>query len=108
VERSGYRQDAVLQNDAQFALDDLAYVRKTALEFIPKMVARDRASVSARLAFLGGDPVLEAIATHVKQVHSGARDDLAVGLSRCAHPKVAGIMSALGTTTAKRWLKARA
>ena len=108
VERSGYRQGEALQNDAQFATDDLPYVRKTALAFIPKMVARDRASVSARLAFLGGDAVLDAIATHVKQVHATARDDLAVGLSRCAHPKVATIMSALGTTTAKRWLKARA
>jgi hypothetical protein len=106
VERSGHRMGEVLHNDAMFAIDDLAYVRKTALAFIPTMVARDRASVSARLAFLGGDPVIDAIATHVKQVHSTARDDLAVGLSRCAHPKVPAIMTALGTTTAKRWLKA--
>lgn len=105
VERSGHRIGALVHNDAMFALDDLAYVRKTALASIPKMVARDRASVSARLAFLGGAPVIDAIATHVKQVHATARNDLAVGLSRCAHPKVPAIMTALGTTTAKRWLK---
>jgi hypothetical protein len=108
VERSGQRLGQVLQNDAMFAIDDLAYVRTSALAFIPKMVARDRASVSARLAFLGGDPVIDAIATHVGQVHSTARDDLALGLSRCAHPRVAGIMTALGTPAAKRWLKKKA
>ena len=51
--------------------------------------------------------MLAAIEQHVKQIHATGRDPLAIGLSRCAHLLVPKIMAGLGTTTAKRWLKAR-
>ena len=52
-----------------------------------------------------GDEVFEAIAKNLKRIHSSNRESLAVSLSRCAHPRVAEIMTALGTPTAKQWLK---
>ena len=92
-------------NDAEYVLDDPGYVRDKVLAAISKMKPADRGYVSGRLAFLGGDEVFQAIAKNIKRIHSSNRESLAVSLSRCAHPRVAEIMTALGTPTAKQWLK---
>jgi hypothetical protein len=107
VERSGEREgdDDLIMDDAEYVLDDPGYVRDKVLAAITKMKPADRGYVSGRLAFLGGDEVFEAIAKNIKRIHSSNRESLAVSLSRCAHPRVAEIMTALGTPTAKEWLK---
>ncbi len=107
VERSGEREgDAgLVMNDAEYALDDPGYVREKVLAAITKMKPAERGFVHGRLAFLGGDEVFQAIAKNLKRIHSSNREMLAVSLSRCAHPLVAEIMTALGTPTAKQWLK---
>lgn len=108
VARSGGGYDTLFRNELELVPNDPDFVRSHALAFIPAMKSRNRSFVSARLAFLGGDDVLAAIAANVKNIHSSHREELAVGLSRCARPIVGDIMAALGTPTAKRWLKARA
>jgi hypothetical protein len=105
VERSGWTKiHDMIENDVEYAMDDLDFVRERALAFIPKMRPADRSWVSGRIAYLGGRDVLQAIAKNLKGIHTSHRDALAVELSRCADPLVPTIMTGLGTTTAKQWL----
>ncbi|MCX5743519.1 MAG: hypothetical protein NT062_13580, partial [Proteobacteria bacterium] len=97
VERSGDQDDdGVIMNDVEYAIDDLDFVRDRALAFLPKMKSADRSWVSARLAFLGGDDVLAAIAANTKKIHASGREELVLGLSRCAHPRAAEILDSFG------------
>ncbi|MDP2340215.1 MAG: hypothetical protein Q8O67_04595 [Deltaproteobacteria bacterium] len=109
VERAGRRSgsglDTKLTNDVVFALDDRAWMLEQTLAFVPEMKSRDRSNLAPRLAILGGEPVLKALAANIKGVHGESRESLAVGLSRLRSPTVKKIMEGLQCPTAKRWLK---
>ena len=103
VERSGEQDDdGVIMNDVEYAIDDLDFVRDRALAFLPKMKAADRSWVSARLAFLGGDAGLAAIAANTRKIHASGREALVLGLSRCAHPLAAEIVASVAPKKTKK------
>lgn len=86
--------------------DHAALVREHVVPTIATTKPADRFWPDARLAFLGGDPVIEAYVKHGAQLHKDHKKALVVGMTRCAHPSVPELMRSIGGTVGKKWLKA--
>ena len=113
AERSGYRPDReqLSSRDLIFTTDDAEFVRSTALAEFERVTASDRLSIDARIAFLGGDEVVEAYAIHLDRFVSSDRANYVQEMGRFAHPAIAGAMAKLATLSgakrqAKAWLAA--
>jgi len=113
VERWGYRpnQTDLIMRDLIFAIDDPAWVSKTSLDAIARLVPNDKPEADARVAFLAGDAVVQAICENVESFHSKGRKAYVAGMGRFAHPAVTDAITRLSElggakSQAKAWLKA--
>ena len=111
VERSGYRPDRVELGTSDLALawDDTAWIAEIALARVPEYAPRDRPAIDARLAFLGGEPVVQALCDNVAGFHSSQRKRIVMQMGRFAHPAVRRAMETLAGLSgakkeAKTWL----
>lgn len=87
---------------------DAAVIAEVLLPQLARARPGDRFHVDARIIYLGGERVLEAVAKDIKKLHKGHQETLVQHLSRCAHPAVVDLMKTVNNGPAKKWLKAHA
>jgi hypothetical protein len=86
--------------------DHAATIQERIIPVFDKMKPADRELGDPRLAFLGGEPVIEAFARNALRFQKDHREAIVHGMTRCAHPAVVDLMKAINSTRAKKWLKA--